>query len=122
MTKFLVVVDPGVGSQRRGLYVRAGSYHFVGPDNGVLRSERSLWVQREIKMLDFSNLWMMVRSYSSDDRNLVESVPPFRKRLRCPAEMYPILSLHIGYSEQFFSIRKFILIAGGKHENKAFLS
>ena len=34
-TVFVVVVDPGVGSDRRGLAVEAGSYRFVGPDNGV---------------------------------------------------------------------------------------
>ena len=33
---FLVVVDPGVGSARRGLAVEAGDYRFVAPDNGVL--------------------------------------------------------------------------------------
>ncbi|MEP7294036.1 MAG: SAM-dependent chlorinase/fluorinase, partial [Chloroflexota bacterium] len=35
-TVFLVVVDPGVGSSRRALAVRAGQYTFVAPDNGVL--------------------------------------------------------------------------------------
>ena len=35
-TIFLVVVDPGVGSDRRLVAVRAGGYAFVGPDNGVL--------------------------------------------------------------------------------------
>src|SRR5437762_11544941 len=35
-TIFLVVVDPGVGSTRRGLAAEAGEYRFVGPDNGVL--------------------------------------------------------------------------------------
>jgi S-adenosylmethionine hydrolase len=35
-TVFLVVVDPGVGSPRRGIAVEAGGYRFVGPDNGVL--------------------------------------------------------------------------------------
>ena len=33
---FLVVVDPGVGSSRRGLAAEAGGYRFVAPDNGVL--------------------------------------------------------------------------------------
>jgi S-adenosylmethionine hydrolase len=33
---FLVVVDPGVGSSRRGLAAEAGAYRFVAPDNGVL--------------------------------------------------------------------------------------
>lgn len=34
-TVFVAVVDPGVGTDRRGLAVRAGGYTFVGPDNGV---------------------------------------------------------------------------------------
>lgn len=35
-TVFVVVVDPGVGSNRKGLAVEAGDYRFVAPDNGVL--------------------------------------------------------------------------------------
>ena len=35
-TVFLVVVDPGVGSARRGTAAEAGDYRFVAPDNGVL--------------------------------------------------------------------------------------
>jgi S-adenosylmethionine hydrolase len=35
-TIFLVIVDPGVGSARRGLSAEAGGYRFVAPDNGVL--------------------------------------------------------------------------------------
>src|SRR6187402_42528 len=35
-TIFLVVVDPGVGSSRRGLAAEAGDWKFVAPDNGVL--------------------------------------------------------------------------------------
>jgi S-adenosyl-L-methionine hydrolase (adenosine-forming) len=35
-TIFVAVVDPGVGSTRRGLAVEAGDYRFVAPDNGVL--------------------------------------------------------------------------------------
>jgi len=35
-TIFLVVVDPGVGSGRRGIAAEAGEYRFVAPDNGVL--------------------------------------------------------------------------------------
>jgi S-adenosylmethionine hydrolase len=34
-TVFLAVVDPGVGSDRRGLAIEAGGYRFVGPDNGI---------------------------------------------------------------------------------------
>ena len=35
-TIFLVVVDPGVGSSRRGLVAEAAEFKFVAPDNGVL--------------------------------------------------------------------------------------
>src|SRR5207248_7863601 len=37
-TIFLVVVDPGVGSSRRGIAADTGDYKFVAPDNGVLTS------------------------------------------------------------------------------------
>ncbi|HKY19980.1 MAG TPA: SAM-dependent chlorinase/fluorinase [Vicinamibacterales bacterium] len=33
---FLVVVDPGVGSARRGIVADTGDHRFVAPDNGVL--------------------------------------------------------------------------------------
>jgi S-adenosyl-L-methionine hydrolase (adenosine-forming) len=35
-TVFLAVVDPGVGSSRRGIAAAAGGYRLVGPDNGVM--------------------------------------------------------------------------------------
>jgi S-adenosylmethionine hydrolase len=35
-TIFLVVVDPGVGTKRKLLLVRAAGYWFVAPDNGIL--------------------------------------------------------------------------------------
>ncbi len=31
----VVVVDPGVGTERRGVLVEAGGHRYVGPDNGV---------------------------------------------------------------------------------------
>src|SRR5438094_9420177 len=37
-TIFLVVVDPGVGSTRRGIAADTGDFKFVAPDNGVLTS------------------------------------------------------------------------------------
>ncbi|MBD3285629.1 hypothetical protein GF359_04145, partial [candidate division WOR-3 bacterium] len=35
-TVHVFVVDPGVGSTRRHLFVRAADHIFIGPDNGVL--------------------------------------------------------------------------------------
>lgn len=34
-TIFLVVVDPGVGSHRKALLLKAEKYFFIGPDNGI---------------------------------------------------------------------------------------
>ena len=41
-TIHLAVVDPGVGTSRRGLVVAAGGQLFVGPDNGVLTAALSV--------------------------------------------------------------------------------
>src|SRR5271166_2655058 len=35
-TVHVVIVDPGVGSERRPIIVETGNYVFVAPDNGVL--------------------------------------------------------------------------------------
>jgi len=35
-TIFVVVIDPGVGSQRRGIVAEVADWRFVAPDNGVL--------------------------------------------------------------------------------------
>ncbi len=42
-TIHVVVVDPGVGTARRAILVKAGAYFFIAPDNGVL----SLVFERE---------------------------------------------------------------------------
>lgn len=55
-TVHLVVVDPGVGSERRPLAVFADGHFFVGPDNGVFSSViRSCedFFAREIKNRDY---------------------------------------------------------------------
>jgi S-adenosylmethionine hydrolase len=49
-TVHVVVVDPGVGSERAGVVVRAHGHYFVGPDNGcfelVLRRAANVSVRR----------------------------------------------------------------------------
>lgn len=46
-TVCLVVVDPGVGTERRPIALAAGDYRFVGPDNGVFA-----WALRELARRD----------------------------------------------------------------------
>src|SRR6185503_426990 len=47
-TIFLAVVDPGVGSARRGIAAEAGDYRFVAPDNGVLTAVLREWSPKKI--------------------------------------------------------------------------
>src|SRR5918996_1717263 len=47
-TIFLAVVDPGVGSSRRGIAAEAGDYRFVAPDNGVLTAVFREWAPKKI--------------------------------------------------------------------------
>ena len=47
-TIFLAVVDPGVGSVRRGIAVEAGEYRFVAPDNGVLTAVLKEWPAKKV--------------------------------------------------------------------------
>lgn len=47
-TIFLAVVDPGVGSSRRGIAVEAGDYRFVAPDNGVLTAVLREWTPKKV--------------------------------------------------------------------------
>jgi len=46
-TVFLVVVDPGVGSERKSIIMETENYFFVAPDNGVL----SFLLERDIKRI-----------------------------------------------------------------------
>jgi S-adenosylmethionine hydrolase len=50
-TIHVAVVDPGVGTRRRGLVVAAGGQLFVGPDNGILTAALSLsdWQAFELR-------------------------------------------------------------------------
>ena len=55
-TAFCVVVDPGVGSDRKAICADSGRYLFVGPDNGVLSwalSQESTMTVRTIDNSDF---------------------------------------------------------------------
>jgi S-adenosylmethionine hydrolase len=56
-TVFVAVVDPEVGSSRRGLAVRAGGYRFVGPDNGIMTLVLADHPKAEVRALTNSGLF-----------------------------------------------------------------
>ncbi len=61
-TIHVVVVDPGVGTDRRSLAARFGPYYFVGPDNGVCTPMLEFAEQTngpvEIVQLDKPEYWL----------------------------------------------------------------
>lgn len=54
-----VVVDPGVGSARAGVAVRAGNYLFVGPDNGVF--SHVIEREDEVEVRSIEGSWLPER-------------------------------------------------------------
>jgi len=52
-TVHVIVVDPGVGSQRRAVAVETEKYYFVAPDNGVLTL--ALKQERIVKSIELTN-------------------------------------------------------------------
>lgn len=69
-TVFLCVIDPGVGSRRRGLAVEADGYRFVGPDNGLLSQVYGRAVQRRAVELGSAahRLATVSRTFEGRDR------------------------------------------------------
>jgi S-adenosylmethionine hydrolase len=54
---FLAVVDPTVGSDRKGLAARAGDRFFVAPDNGLLTEVLQREPDHELRYLENTALW-----------------------------------------------------------------
>lgn len=53
----LVVVDPGVGTERRPVAVRHGAHHYVGPDNGVFPLVLDTSTPTRSVVLDRKSIW-----------------------------------------------------------------
>ena len=56
-TAFVAVVDPGVGTDRRGIAIRAGGYYFVGPDNGIFSLVLADHPEAEVRELTNAGLF-----------------------------------------------------------------
>jgi len=62
-TVHLVVVDPGVGSKRKGIIAKTRNYLFVAPDNGVLTL--ALQKERPLKIVEIGNSKYFLKPVSS---------------------------------------------------------
>jgi len=67
---FLCVVDPGVGTERRALVVRAGERFFVGPDNGLFTLVLSAEGGAEIRAAESERFFLPGASRTFHGRDL----------------------------------------------------
>ncbi len=78
---FLTVIDPGVGTARRGIAAAIGPYFFVGPDNGLITpfieaSQQAGWKIR-IVHLDQPHYWLRVLSSTFHGRDVFAPVAAY---------------------------------------------
>lgn len=72
-TVHVVVVDPGVGSERRGIAVEAGGWWFVGPDNGALSAALELSGRQAVELRN-SAYWLREVSRTFHGRDVFAPV------------------------------------------------
>src|SRR5215216_244259 len=74
----VVVVDPGVGTQRRPMAAQIGDWFYVGPDNGTItglleRAEQEAWQTAFVELND-KKYWLPVISYVFHGRDIFSPV------------------------------------------------
>ena len=69
-TIHVVVVDPGVGTQRRPIVVKTTNYYFVGPDNGVLMMAAQEDKIKEVYMIENPEFMRREISYTFHGRDI----------------------------------------------------
>lgn len=89
---FVVVIDPGVGSARKILYLRWREWHFLAPDNGVLSPflERGNQV-KEVREVTQSDLFLARRGRTFDGRDRFAPVAAHLARGFPPEDLGPPL-------------------------------
>jgi S-adenosyl-L-methionine hydrolase (adenosine-forming) len=73
-TIFMVVIDPGVGSERRSVVASVGGYAFVGPDNGVLSYALEMIGGERVYEIANSDYWLSEISNTFHGRDIFAPV------------------------------------------------
>jgi hypothetical protein len=95
-TIFLVVVDPGVGSSRRGLAATAGDWTFVAPDNGVLTAVWAEWPPTKVVELTERRYARPTVSRTFEGRDRFAPAAAFLARgVQLPAFGRPLTDFHL---------------------------
>ena len=139
-TVHVVVIDPGVGTARKGLLVKAKGQYFVAPDNGVLTlilagdpmaelraiANRALWLDPLSKTFHGRDIFAPVAASIASGTSLPEQIGPLVPEIVllpeiAPVELEPecwrgkVLSVdHFGNIITNFPSRKFGALTPGK--------
>ncbi|MEJ5299384.1 MAG: SAM-dependent chlorinase/fluorinase [Thermodesulforhabdaceae bacterium] len=98
-TIFVAVVDPGVGTERKGLIVRSSDKIFIGPDNGIFswildpESSEIFWIDPEGSSAPYVNSKVSSTFHGRDifapiAAHIVNGIPP--EKLSVPAANAPV--------------------------------
>lgn len=91
-TAFVAVVDPGVGTSRRGIAIRAGGYFFVGPDNGIFSLILSDHPEAEVRHLTNAGLFRSNVSSTFHGRDIFGPVAGALVRGTAFEEVGPVIA------------------------------
>ncbi|MBN1588759.1 MAG: SAM-dependent chlorinase/fluorinase [Pirellulales bacterium] len=73
-TIHVVVVDPGVGTERAIVYAKIGGHHFIAPDNGVLSRVAKRTAPVEVIRLENTEYWLDKVSSTFHGRDIMAPV------------------------------------------------
>jgi len=71
---FIVVVDPGVGTDRKLLLIETGRYTFIGPDNGIFSAILDKYPHAQVVSLENDEFWQEEVSSTFEGRDIMASV------------------------------------------------
>jgi S-adenosyl-L-methionine hydrolase (adenosine-forming) len=97
-TVHVVVVDPGVGSNRRPILVETDDYVFVAPDNGVLSLVESREPKFSVRHITAERYFLQPVSQTFHGRDIFAPVAGWLSKGVAPAEFGPEISDYVRLS------------------------
>ena len=94
-TVHVVVVDPGVGSERRPLVVETENYIFVAPDNGVLSLVEAREQKFSVRHITAERYFLQPVSRTFHGRDVFAAVAGWLSKGIAPADFGPEVSDYV---------------------------
>jgi S-adenosyl-L-methionine hydrolase (adenosine-forming) len=88
----VVVVDPGVGTERRILYLEAGRHRFLAPDNGALSMRLAAGRPASLRHLENPALWRAQVGSTFHGRDMIAPVAAYLSKGGQASEIGPEVS------------------------------